>query len=132
MVRLRRGLVRRRTAATPRAATWIFCGDEAPRRRGRDVDIPWRRIAATPRAATWTFCGDEAPRRRGRDVGISVEAGARHRYLSPQTCPNAAFSAAPAAHYFAIITPYFMVPVYLLFFVVFFVKRFLFPKKKRA
>ena len=23
------------------AATWIFCGDEAPQRRGRDVDIPW-------------------------------------------------------------------------------------------
>ena len=31
------------------AATWIFHGDESRRRRGRDVDIPWRRVAATPR-----------------------------------------------------------------------------------
>ena len=29
------------------AATWIFCGDELRRRRGCDVDIPWKRIAAT-------------------------------------------------------------------------------------
>ena len=67
---------------------------ETSRRRGRDVDIPWRRVAATPRvadipwrrvaatAATWTFRGDESPprprrgrsvkksRRRGRDVDI--------------------------------------------------------------
>ena len=26
------------------AATWTFLGDESRRRRGRDVDIPWRRI----------------------------------------------------------------------------------------
>ena len=30
-------------------ATWIFRGDESRRRRGRDVDLPWRRVEATPR-----------------------------------------------------------------------------------
>ena len=29
------------------AATWIVHGDESRRRRGRDVDSPWRRVAAT-------------------------------------------------------------------------------------
>ena len=60
------------------AATWIFCGDQSRRRRGRDADILWRRVAATPRprrgdsvetsrgdaaAATWIFHGD-GPRHR--------------------------------------------------------------------
>ena len=68
------------------AATWIFRGDGSRRRRGGDVDLPWRRIAATPRrrrgssvetdrgdaaAATWIFPGDGSRRRRGRDVDIS-------------------------------------------------------------
>ena len=26
------------------AATWIFCGDESRRRRGRNVEIPWRPV----------------------------------------------------------------------------------------
>ena len=30
------------------AATWIFRGDESRRRRGHDVEIPWRRVAAAP------------------------------------------------------------------------------------
>ena len=57
--------------------------DESRRRRGRDVESPWRRVAATPRlgrgdsletsrgdaaATTWKFCGDESRRRRGRDA----------------------------------------------------------------
>ena len=40
---------RRRVAATPRGATWIFRGDESRRRRGRDADILWRRVAVMPR-----------------------------------------------------------------------------------
>ena len=31
-------------------ATWIFRGDESRRRRGRDVNIPWRRVAGRGRA----------------------------------------------------------------------------------
>ena len=31
------------------AGTWMVRGDETRRRRGRDVDGPWRRDAATPR-----------------------------------------------------------------------------------
>ena len=45
-------------------AAWAFRGDESRRRRGCDVDIPWRRVAAAPR-----------PRR-----GSSAETGARLRY----------------------------------------------------
>ena len=60
------------------AATWTFRGDvrradvpsmESRRRRGCDVDIPWRRVAATPRLLR----------------GNSVETGARLRYY----CVNA-------------------------------------------
>ena len=29
--------------------TWTLRGNKSRRRRGRDVDIPWRRVAATPR-----------------------------------------------------------------------------------
>ena len=51
---------------------------ESRRRRGRDVDIPWRRVAA---AGTWIFRGDESRRRRGWDVETSpVETGSRLRY----------------------------------------------------
>ena len=53
------------------------------------------------------------------------------RYASPQVCPAAPFATAPNSHYLEVITPYGMVPVYLFFFVLFFVKRFL-VKKKRA
>ena len=39
------------------AATWTFRGDESRRRRGRDVDIPWRPARAagtrTARSAVW-------------------------------------------------------------------------------
>ena len=52
-----------RGAAT--ATAWIVRGDESRRRRGRDVDRPWRRVAA---ATAWMFRGDETRRRRGRDV----------------------------------------------------------------
>ena len=40
------------------AATWIVRGDESRRRRGRDVDSPWRRVAAT----TWKFGLDPGAR----------------------------------------------------------------------
>ena len=61
-----------------------YFSDESRRRRGCDVDVPWRRVAAPPRlrrgcsvekshgaaaAATWMFRGDESRRRRGCDVG---------------------------------------------------------------
>ena len=46
-VRLPRGYDTHRGDAT--AATWIVRGDESWRRRGYDVDIPWRQVAATPR-----------------------------------------------------------------------------------
>ena len=35
------------------AATWIFCGDESWRRRGRDVDHPRRRVAAARPQRGW-------------------------------------------------------------------------------
>ena len=38
--------------ATPRGATWIFRGGGSRRRRGHNVDSPWRRVAAPPRAVT--------------------------------------------------------------------------------
>ena len=44
------------------AATWVFRGNELQRRRGCDVDSPWKRVAA--------------PRRRG----YSIETSARLRY----------------------------------------------------
>ena len=77
------------------AATRIFRGDESRRRRGYDVDIPWRRVAAAPRlrrgysvettprlqrvnsaetsrggaaATTWIFSRDESRRHRGYNV----------------------------------------------------------------
>ena len=53
-------------------------------------------------------------------------------YASPRVCPAASFADAPRAHRLEVLTPYVMVPVYLFFFVVFFVKRFLIPQKKRA
>ena len=53
-------------------------------------------------------------------------------HVSPHVCPAAAFADAPRAHRLEVLTPYLMVPVYLFFFVVFFVKRFLLPQKKRA
>ena len=54
------------------------------RRRGRDVDIPWRRVAAPPpRPATWTCRGDESRRRRGRDVNIPWRRASRLRYSEP-------------------------------------------------
>ncbi|KAJ1489464.1 hypothetical protein T484DRAFT_1936929 [Baffinella frigidus] len=49
--------------------------------------------------------------------------------VTPGICPEHAD--VPKAHFWEFITPYGMVPVYLYFFVVFFVKRFLFPKKAR-
>ena len=47
------------------ATTWLFRGDESRRRRGRDVDNPWRRVDAA--AATWIIRGGKStPRpRRG-------------------------------------------------------------------
>ena len=45
------------------ARTWIVRGDESRRRRGPDVDSPWRRAAALAR--TWIVRGDESRRRRG-------------------------------------------------------------------
>ena len=53
-------------------------------------------------------------------------------YASPRVCPAASFADAPRAHRLEVLTPYVMVPVYLFFFVVFFVKRFLIPQKKCA
>ena len=55
------------------ATTWIFRGDESPRRRGCDADIPWRYVAATPRLRRGHSV--ETPRR-----GSSVETAARRRY----------------------------------------------------
>ena len=56
--------------------------------------------------------------------------------VSPGECPAAAFASAPKEHTLAFLTPYAMVPVFLYFFVVFFVDRFIFKKakapKKRA
>ena len=62
-------------------AARIFRGPGARRRRGRDVDIPWKRIAATPSrivrgsrsreggSVAGTY-GPGSRRRRGRDVDI--------------------------------------------------------------
>ena len=47
---VRARIFRRRVAATPRPGTWTFRGDKSLRRRGCDVDIPWRRVMATPAA----------------------------------------------------------------------------------
>ena len=63
-------------------ATWIFRGDESPRRRGRDVDIPWRRSRGDAAAATWTFRGEKSRRRRGRDVRVPS------RRAGPNTSPK--------------------------------------------
>jgi len=51
---------------------------------------------------------------------------------SPGACPDASFASAPSLHPLTFNTPYTMAPVYLLFFIVYFVKRFLFPLKKLA
>ena len=44
------------------ATNWsrIFRGDESRRRRGRDVDIPWRRVAAAPRVPRGNSVENEA------------------------------------------------------------------------
>ena len=52
--------------------------------------------------------------------------------VSPAVCPAASFADAPKEHFLEFVTPYFMVPVYLFFFCVFFVKRFILPKKSKA
>ena len=49
------------------AATWIVPGDQLWRRRGCDVDIPWRQVAATPRLRH----------------GSSVETGTRRHISLP-------------------------------------------------
>ena len=42
--RLRRGYAAEARRGDAAAATWIFRGDGSRRRRGCDVDIPWRRV----------------------------------------------------------------------------------------
>ena len=54
------------------AATWKVRGDESRRRRGRDVDIPWRRDAAPPRPRRGQSV---ETRRRGRDADIPRPRG---------------------------------------------------------
>lgn len=49
--------------------------------------------------------------------------------VSPATCPAAPFADGFEKHPLEFITPYTMVPVYLWFFIVFFVKRFILKKK---
>ena len=68
------------------AAPWRFRGDESRRRRGRDVDLPWRRVAATPRGyaaeASRKAAAADIPwrpaTRRGRGPGSGTRR-ARHR-----------------------------------------------------
>lgn len=50
--------------------------------------------------------------------------------VTPRECPAAPFARAPKENLFAYLTPYAMVPVFLYFFVVFFVKRFILKKPK--
>ena len=83
----------RRVAATPRprrgdsvetgrsdaaAATWKFRGDESPRRRGRDLEIPSRRVAAMPRLRR----GDSVETRR-RDAATRRRVAATPRPRRP-------------------------------------------------
>ena len=56
------------------AATRLFRGDESRRRRGCDVDIPWRRV--TPRLGRGSSVETESRRRPRTDV----ETAARLRY----------------------------------------------------
>jgi len=51
-------------------------------------------------------------------------------YLNPAECPAASFTDAPTELRAEYLTPYFMVPVFLFFFMKFFVGRFMFPAKK--
>ena len=73
-------LCSRLVAATP-PRTWIFLRGESRRRRGCDVDIPWRRDVA---AATWIFRGGATPRPRR---GYSVETLPRLSYDLPEDGP---------------------------------------------
>jgi len=51
-------------------------------------------------------------------------------YASPGECPSAPFASLPREEFLTYLTPYCMVPVFLYFFVVFFVKRFILKKPK--
>lgn len=51
---------------------------------------------------------------------------------NPSACPAASFASAPSEHPLAFVTPYAMVPVYLVFFIIFFVKRFVLGSRKKA
>jgi hypothetical protein len=52
--------------------------------------------------------------------------------VTPGECPDAPFAKAPEESLMAFLTPYAMVPVFLYFFCVFFVKRFILPKPKKS
>ena len=65
-------------------------GDESRRRRGRDVDIPWRRDAA---AATWTFGENESR----RDVAATPTADAAARNENEEKMKTRTTPAANAA-----------------------------------
>ena len=55
------------------AATWIFRGDESRRRRGRDVDIPWRQSHGDAAAATRTFGLDRGAPSRYKVTSLPAE-----------------------------------------------------------
>ena len=54
------------------AVTWTVRGDESRRRRGCDVDGPWRRVAATPRLRRGDSVSAALRSRRGRRGAVTA------------------------------------------------------------
>jgi len=52
--------------------------------------------------------------------------------VNPAECPESSFANAPEELPANFVTPYFMVPVFLFFFMKFFIERFIFPTKKES
>ena len=68
------------------AATWIVRGDESRRRRGRDVDSPWRRMHSTGGRADFLLVGPGAA--KIIENGAGTTAASRHTSATPRTASS--------------------------------------------
>ena len=79
------------------AATWIIRGDESRRRRGCDVESPWRRVAATPWLRRGKSVEGESRRRRGRGYSAETSRGVERRARRLELLEGARFKSYSSA-----------------------------------